>query len=218
VEHAREQIGLQPDEHSPLVDKVSEVCEALSIEWDPTSQNSSSPLRRSLSGGDEEAALPSSLPEAAPVSQQHTEVEVERNAVQMLVMVTGMSEDDCSQALVAAGGNIQQASVALLQPDAENGRAEGLPVSLTLEEEDDQEIAAAAAEHAVPSSFQQQQPAAGPRPTSPARSPGAFLSEAMNRLCEGFPSKAAARDHFRRIDKVTNRLRITQQQHSRPPS
>ncbi len=223
VERAQEQLGLQPDERSPLSQQVAEICYALSIDtgWEnqrsglsgqsveeseqaPAVETAPEALQpaeetaaEQLAAEGAEPARLASIPHAGtPFNVSARTVDADdHNAIQMLLMVTGKSEPECRRALAAAGGDMKQASVSLLQPpvpslEAENDEQTDDLSHLTLSVQDEER------EH-VPEHARARQH----RPSSPS-SPRASLSEAMDRLCDGLLSKESVEDTFHRIDTV----------------
>jgi hypothetical protein len=191
---------------------VAEICDALSIDtgWEDHRDGRSGqsvgaaqqapavePMLEALQAAeDAEAALLAaeeaeggrlaSTPHAAMVT-----VDADHNVIQMLLMVTGKSEAECRRALAAAGGDMKQASVSLLQPPVPSLQAEEDEQTddrsrLTLSVQDEDREHARAQQH---------------RSSSPS-SPRASLSEVMNRLCDGLLSKDTVEDTFYQIDTV----------------
>ena len=208
VERAREDLGLPQQERSPLSEQIAEICEVLSIETGWERENQGTDLSGRAVVGNEQAPAANPAPEAPlqpdsatqpepePQPEPEQDIDADHGAIQMLLMVTGKSEPECRQALAAAGGDMTQASVSLLQAlappslPAEHNEKTDDPLSPTLSVQDEEQ-------ERVPENARAQQQ----RPSSPS-SPRGSLSEAMNRLCDGLLSKESVENTLHRIDTV----------------
>ena len=200
---ARAQLGLavEADDRSPVRQQLAEVCSHLQIE---TGWEAEAPSGAAAGGGTVD-------PEAAAATAAYAPTHEE---VQMLVMVTGLPESQCRDALAAAGGDMRTASVSLLAPPEPAAAAatarppqpqpepEPREPALTLEQESLGSFARSSSRPRSRSGSRSpvDEEQVDLRPKSP-RSPRAALSEVINRLCEGLGSKAEARSAFRRMDK-----------------